>query len=242
MRILAAAFVAMLSSTVAMAQEPIKLTDGDRQLVVKEVIEYFKNNPQELVEAIVEWRKNQAPKEPTQTAPPSEKLPDPVTGRVDAPVSIMEFSDYGCSECNAVSSVLKEVAALDPDVRIIHRDSPRSSKDASAASIDMIAVASKGGDWAAMREIYLQQGVQPEYRIKALSLSGVEITNEDRRKAAKTMEVNANLADRTGAEKLPAIIIVVGQKVQALAGMQTKQSVLEAIANVSRAAAEQMKK
>jgi hypothetical protein len=41
---------------------------------------------------------------------------------------------------------------------------------------------------------------------------------------------------------LPAIIIVVGKKVQALAGPQTKESILQAVASVSKAAAEQMTK
>jgi protein-disulfide isomerase len=224
-----------------MAQEPIKLSDSDRQQVVSEVIDYFKKNPQELVEAIVKWREGQQ----TEAAKPEvapERLPDPVTGRKDAPVSILEFSDYGCAPCNAVSSTLKEIASLDPDVRIIHRDSPRSSMDATAASIDMISAAAKGGDWSAMRETYLKEGVKPETRIKAIAASGVEVSNDDRRKAATTMEISTKLAQKAGVSELPAIIIIVGKKVQALAGPQTKESILEAIASVSKAAAEQMAK
>jgi protein-disulfide isomerase len=222
-----------------MAQEPIKLTDGDRQQVVREVIDYFKKNPQELVEAIVKWREGQNAGV-AKAEPPTERLPDPVTGRADAPVSILEFSDYGCVPCNSVSQTLKEIAALDPDVRVIHRDSPRSSMDATAASIDMISAAANGGNWPAMREIYLREGVKPETRIKALAASGVEVTNDDRRKATKTMQTSTALAERSGATELPAIIIVVGQKVQALWGPQTKESVLQAIASVSKAAAQQI--
>ncbi len=241
MRILTAALVAMLSSTVAMAQEPIKLTDSDRQQVVNEVIDYFKKNPQELVEAIVKWREGQQ-SEPPKPEAAAERFPDPVTGRAEAPVSILEFGDYGCAPCNQVASTLKEVASMDPDIRIIHRDSPRSSMDATAASIDMISAAAAGGDWEAMRAVYLKEGVKPETRIKALAASGVEVSNDDRRKAAKTMEISTRLAERAGVTELPAIIIVVGKKVQALAGPQTKESILQAVAAVSKAAAEQMTK
>lgn len=244
MRILAAALVAMLTSTVAMAQEPIKLTDTDRQQIVNEVIDYFRQHPQELVESIVKWRESQGGStEKDAEVVKAERLPDPFTGRADAPVSIIEFSDYGCADCNTVSATLLEVAAMDPDIRIIHRDSPRSSKDATAASIDMISVAAKpGGKWQQMRAIYMKDGVQPETRIKALAEAGVEIDNTDRRKAMTTMEISNGLATRAGATSLPAIIVIVGNKVQALSGLQSKESILQAIASVSRAAAAQMAK
>jgi hypothetical protein len=242
MRILTAALVALLSTTVATAQEPIKLSDADRQKIVAEVIEHFRKNPQELVESIVRWRESTAPETAKATAAPSERLPDPMTGRRDAPVSIIEFSDYGCQPCNAVSELLIEIASQDPDIRIIHRDSPRSSMDATAASIDMIAAASKGGRFDLMRNLYLKEGVLPETRIKALAASGVEVDNKERQMATKTMEVSTGLARRAGASELPAIIVVVGNKVQALSGPQTKTSILEAVAAVSRAAAEQMSK
>jgi protein-disulfide isomerase len=227
-----------------MAQEPIKLTDSDRQQIVNEVIEHFRQHPQELVESIVKWRESQSgDAEKVGESEKTERLPDPFTGRTDAPVSIIEFSDYGCAECNAVSATLLEVASMDPDIRIIHRDSPRSSMDATAASIDMISVASKpGGKWQQMRAVYMKNGVQPETRIKALAEGGVEIDNADRRKAAKTMEVSTGLATRAGATSLPAIIVIVGNKVQALSGMQSKENILQAVASVSRAAAAQMAK
>ncbi|NTF17414.1 thioredoxin domain-containing protein [Agrobacterium rubi] len=241
MRILTAALFAMLSSTVSMAQEPIKLSDADRQQIVSQVIEHFRQNPQELVESILKWREGQ----PTAAAKSddaarSDRLPDPVSGRRDAPISIIEFSDYGCTPCNGVSAVLDELARQDPDIRIIHRDSPRSSIEATAASIDLIAAASKGGRLDLMRNIYLREGVQPETRIKALAASGVKVENADRKKATRTMEVSTGLAKRAGVVELPAIIVVVGNKVQALSGSQTKASILEAVATVSRAAAEQM--
>ena len=241
MRILTAALFAMLSSTVALAQEPIKLSDADRQKIVSEVIEHFRRNPQELVESIVKWREGQAAekKEPEQAAT-GDRLPDPVTGRRDAPISIIEFSDYGCAPCNQMSAMLDEVVRADPDIRLIHRDSPRSSVDAAAASIDLISAASKGGRVDLMRQIYLSEGVMPETRIKALAASGVQVENEDRRKATRTMEASTGLAQRAGVTELPAIIVVVGKKVQALSGPQTKASILQAIAAVSEAAAEQM--
>lgn len=239
MRILAAALVAMLTSTVAMAQEPIKLSDTDRQKIVSDVIAHFRANPQELVESILKWREGQSA-DKAKTVQAGERLPDPVTGRREAPISIIEFSDYGCAPCNAMSTMLDDIAKTDPDIRIIHRDIPRSSVDAAAASIDLIAAASKGGRLDQMRSIFLKEGVLPETRIKALAASGVKVDNDDRRKATRTMEVSNGLAERAGVTELPAIIIVVGQKVQALSGAQTKASIMQAVSDVTRAAAEKM--
>lgn len=238
MRILSAALIALMSSTVVLAQEPIKLTDGDRAKIVSEVIQHFKDNPEELVSAIVEWREKS---EKTETTKPSERLADPVSGFAGAPVSIIEFSDYGCVPCNDVSKILDSITTETPDVRIIHRDTPRSNIDAVSASLDMISVASKGGDWKSMRETFLTAGVQPETRIAALSKAGVEVTNADRAKAAETMTVSKGLAERSGIAELPAVIVVVGNKVQALPGPQTRDTILNAIVSVKKAAAADQK-
>lgn len=243
MRILTAALVAMLSSTVVLAQEPIKLSDADRQKVVDEVIEHFRSNPEELVEAIIEWRERQANKGAGKAAQAgADRLPDPISGRRDAAVTIIEFSDYGCGACNTLSATVDEVAKADPDVRIVHRDIPRSSPDAVSASIDLIAAASKGGNISAMRAVYLREGVAPETRIKALAASGVTVETEERRKARGTFEASVALAEKAGVEALPAMIVLVGNKVKALSGPQTKTAILEAIAEVSRAAATEMAK
>jgi protein-disulfide isomerase-like protein with CxxC motif len=123
-------------------------------------------------------------------------------------------------------------------VRIVHRDFPHSSIDAVQASLDLISAASKGGDWQAMRRIYLVEGIAPETRIKALAASGVEVTNDDRAKASDTMAKSKALAEKAGVTGLPAIIVVVGGKVQALTGPQSKDAILAAIASVRKAAAQ----
>lgn len=234
MRILAAFLVAAMSTTVSLAQEPIKLSGADRALVVREVVDYFKQHPDELVEAIVKWRESNS--DEIVKAQTADTLPDPTTGRADAPVTIIEFGDYGCAECNGVSSVLDAVALADKDVRLMHRDFPRSNIDAVQASLDLISAASKGGDWHAMRRLYLIEGVAPETRIKALAASGAQVTNEDRAKASETLTKSKTLAEKAGVTTLPAVIVVVGSKVQALTGPQTKDSVLAAIASVRKAA------
>lgn len=235
MRILYAALFVMMSTTVSLAQEPGKLSEDDRATIVAEVVRHFRENPEELVEAIVEWRAKNPDASETQAA--AARLPDPVTGRMDAPVSIIEFSDYGCAPCNAVSTVLDGIADETPDIRIIHRDAPRSSVDAVAASIDLISSASKGGDWHAMRRKFLSAGVKPETRITAIAEAGVEVNNADRAKAAQTMTVSKGLAERSGIKELPALIVVVGNKVKVLPGMQSKESILEAVVSVRKAAA-----
>lgn len=236
MRILAAFLVAAMSSTVALAQEPIKLSDADRALVVRDVVDYFRKHPDELVESIVKWRESQSGA--LAKAQSDAALPDPVTGRADAPVAVLEFGDYGCGDCNAVSSALDAVVLADKDVRIVHRDFPHSSIDAVQASLDLISAASKGGDWQAMRRIYLVEGIAPETRIKALAASGVEVTNEDRAKASDTMAKSKALAEKAGVTALPAIIVVVGGKVQALTGPQSRDAILAAVASVRKAAAQ----
>lgn len=230
MRILSPALaIAILAATAQASAQP--LSRDDRQAIVQDVIEHFRRNPQELVEAIVDWRKRQA--EDVKTAAPPDA---PVSGNPGGDVTVFEFSDYGCEPCRRLSTAVDAVAAKDGSVRIVHHDYPVSGSDAMAASMDLASVYASGGNWQALRAAYLAQGVAPETRIAALSAAGLQAGSEGSKEAAALLTANRALAARAGVAQMPAIIVAAGDKVQALSGAMAEAEVAAAVAAIRQAA------
>jgi protein-disulfide isomerase len=208
-----------------------KLSDEDRTLIVEEVIDHFKNNPSELVEAIMNWR------EKAQSSVVEAKFPTPMSGNPSGDVTIFEFPDYGCEPCNAVSRTIDKIASNDKGVGVVHHDLPRSGGVlAVQAANEIIAVNAIGGDWTHLRATYLNQGIQPETRLKALNDIKVQPLSLDTPTALNNIRANNELAKKTGLASQPAIVIAVGDKVQALNGNITEAMVQEAIKALRQAA------
>lgn len=223
--------LAFFSASLANATEVPKLSDDDRNLIVEEVINHFKNNPSELVEAIISWR------EKAETSVIKAKFPTPTSGNQSGDVTIFEFPDYGCEPCNAVSRIIDKIAASDKGVGVVHHDLPRSGGVlAVQAANEIIAVNAIGGDWTHLREVYLDQGIEPEIRLKALNDLRVQPLSLDTPAALNNIRANNELAKKTGLVSQPAIVIAVGDKVQALNGTITETMVLEAIKALRQAA------
>ncbi|MDW9478949.1 thioredoxin domain-containing protein [Sinorhizobium meliloti] len=217
----------MLIPSAAHAQQS-RLSDEDRRGIVNEVIEHFRKNPEELVEAIA------AAKRPEAMAGADAfvgSAVDPWYGPADAPISIMVFSDYGCAPCNDVEKILDRIAASRGDVKIVHRDYPVSGEHSVAASLDIIQAfnAKPQVDWMKLRRELMEKGVAPEYRIEALRFAGVDQSAEASAAVKLTLLKNRELARRAGVSTLPAVIVMKGDGVVPISGDVTEEGINEAI-------------
>jgi protein-disulfide isomerase len=213
----------------AVCAQQARLSDEDRKAVVNEVIEHFKQHPEELLGASAA-QKAQPPSAPAVEAFAGSAI-DPWYGNADAPISIMVFSDYGCSTCNEVETMLDKIATSRDDVKIVHRDYPVSGEDSVAASLDVIqAFNSKPqGDWMKLRQQLMAKGVAPEYRIEALRAAGIDQSGETSAGVKLTLLKNRELARRAGVKTLPAVIVMKGEGVVPISGDVTADGVNEAI-------------
>jgi protein-disulfide isomerase len=217
----------MLIPSAVLAQQS-RLSEEDRKAVVGEVIDYFRKNPNDLIEAIT------ASKRPAST-PGSESFVgsaiDPWYGEENAPISIMVFSDYGCAPCNDVETILDRIADARSDVKIVHRDYPVSGEHSVAASLDVIQSfnSKPQGDWMALRRELMAKGVAPEYRIEALRAAGIKQSGETSAAVKLTLLKNRELARRAGVATLPAVIVMKGDGVVPISGDVTEAGINEAI-------------
>lgn len=228
MRILSPVVAVAMLGVATAAAAPV-LSDEDRAAIVRDVVEHFKRNPGELVDAIVEWRERE-----TRRAAASV----PMSGNPEGDVTIFEFPDYGCDPCRELSKAVDEVAAADGAIRVVHHDYPLSGPDAAAAAVDVVAANAAGKDWKALRSAFLASGVAPETRIAAIERTGASAGKEYRDAAIAVLVANRQLAAKAGVSALPAVIVAAGGKVQALVGPVTKADLEAAVARLRKAAAE----
>nr|WP_250807769.1 thioredoxin domain-containing protein [Neorhizobium tomejilense] len=215
----------MLIPSVAAAQQA-SLSDADRRLIVREVIEHFRKNPGELIGAVAADKPAEQSKSDFTGA-----AMDPVHGPEDAPYSILVFSDYGCGPCNDAEKMLDGLLKERKDIKLVHRDYPVSGEDSVAASLDVIAAfnATPPQDWLKLRAGLMEKGVAPEYRIQALRAAGIEQNGDVSASVKLTLLKNRELARRAGVNTLPAIIVMKGDGVVPLSGGVTKEGVLKAL-------------
>jgi len=201
------------------------LTEVDRQAIINGVVQHFREHPQELVEAILDWREK-------ETAKLAKPAPVPVTGNPSGDVVVYEFQDYGCQACREAGSVLDRLAAEDGAISIVHYDHPVSGQEAVSAALDLVAANAAGGDYAAARKVLLENGDGPETRTKALQAAGVGPTVLDRAAAAETLRNNRDLAAKTGIGQLPAVVVVSGTRMIPLSGKINYEDLQAAVSSV----------
>lgn len=227
MRILASVFVSSLlvfSPITSHASLAGKISKEEKQEIIDEVISYFKNNPAEIVEAIIEWRKK------SEETVEKSVFPIPTSGNPAGDVTIFEFPDYGCNPCNEISSIIDRISAEDGMIAIVHHDLPRNGGVlAVQAASEIIAANGEGLDWSHLRNTFIKYGIQPETRLKALEELGVNPHTINAISAMPNIRENNEIAKRTGIQTLPSIVIAVNDKAQVLSGKITEKMIKDTI-------------
>jgi protein-disulfide isomerase len=114
------------------------------------VKEYLLREPEILFEMQTAFQRNQLATQTLAAEGAWEKLlasskDDPYIGRKDAPITIIEFSDYDCGVCKAaVPWVLAQVDDRRSDIKVIVKESAVRGADSRRAAIAAMAAHSQG--------------------------------------------------------------------------------------------------
>jgi len=240
MRAAVAAAAFALLSVPALSQEPappgpvteftVGLSAEDKEAIIAGVVEYFKRNPEELVESILTWRQRGAP----ASAPDA----DPSSGNPGGDVTVIEFVDHGCVPCREASDRLAGIAASDGGIRIVHKDFPVGSKESAEASMQVLAASRSGGSWsAAARSLASAGRLDAAAVAAAVKASGAGTASAEALSSARaSIEANRQLAARLGIRVLPAMAVLSGGKVQILTGNLTEADITASVKGIRQAA------
>jgi protein-disulfide isomerase len=114
------------------------------------VKEYLLREPEILFEMQTAFQRNQLATQTLAAEGAWEKLlasskDDPYIGRKDAPITIIEFSDYDCGVCKAaVPWVMAQVDDRRSDIKLIVKESAVRGEDSRRAAIAAMAAHSQG--------------------------------------------------------------------------------------------------
>lgn len=91
----------------------------------------------------------------------AEQAKGPVQGNADAPVQIVEFSDFECPHCKKAQPKLEQLMSESPNARLVFENFPLSQihkwADRAAGYADCIARQSPEQFWKFSREVFDQQ-------------------------------------------------------------------------------------
>jgi len=212
----------------AAATEYRPLSESEKASIAREVIRYFKENPGELVQAIIDWRRRG---EEALITPE-----DPVSGNPAGDVTVIEFTDLGCAPCRETATALKTIVATDGRVKVIHKDLPASGEDASNASLLMIASIRSGAERHKISDLVPAESFNSEAVIAALKSANLKDLSPDRLSAARdALTRNRLLAARLGIKSLPALAVVSGDRLKILTGQLSAEEIKGAVNEVRAA-------
>lgn len=210
----------LLWSAAVFAQAPAApVSPKDRAAFEAIIKDYLLKNPGIIREAIERLR---AMEEAEQAQKVSAALsqnrasllndPDsPVAGNPKGDVTVVEFFDYNCGYCKKVAGSLLDLAARDPNVRIVYKEYPilgPESVEAARAAL----VAHKQGKYLAFHQAMMTGSGRGAQAIQAaLTKAGVDPKQVAKETAdpaiTRIIERNQKLAAALEIQGTPAFII-----------------------------------
>jgi protein-disulfide isomerase len=136
----------------------------------------------------------------------------PARGTADAPVTIVEFTDFHCGYCREAESVLAEVLTRYP-VRVVHRDLPGDAAHPGAREAHEAArcADAQGRFWAYRQELFTGSPKSGADLKAAARAAALDLEVYDRCMAAGTaraaIEADAADARRLGVKTTPTFFV-----------------------------------
>jgi protein-disulfide isomerase len=122
----------------------------------------------------------------------------PTRGPADAPITIVEFSDFACGYCNRMQPVLRQVERLHPGlIRWVYRPLPLDEDDGTLASEAAIAAGLQGRFWPMHDRLFAVRGRVDRAAVELLAVElGLDLVRfrDDLDRGAARAAVDANLA------------------------------------------------
>jgi protein-disulfide isomerase len=160
--------------------------------------------------------------------------PSPIFGKAEAPIAIVEYSDFQCPYCARVTPLLKELHKKYPDkVKLVFKHFPLSFHQAARpAAIASLAAHEQGKFWEMHDALFEnQRGLKPDNMAEFAEKAGLDLERFKKDMEAKEAEY-AKLVDadfRQGqsvAVRGTPTLYINGKKVQnrSVEGMSAKGS------------------
>jgi protein-disulfide isomerase len=136
----------------------------------------------------------------------------PIIGQIDAPLTIVEFFDYRCPHCSAMSKLVDEAVRNDPQIKIVLRPVVLSGDESLKISTLILAAdTQKQGATLSLHKDIMDLPSVPTYdSVKAIAVSkgiNVEQAETDGELFKPIVAQNTSLIVDIGFYGVPALVI-----------------------------------
>lgn len=217
------ASVAIADTKTTTTTQAAAVSATERAKIESIVHDYLVNKPEVLVEAMQTLQKKEMEqtqniiKQTGQNASRYSKnlfhaANDPVSGNASGKVTVVEFFDYQCPHCVAMSAILDSVVKNNPDVRVIYKELPIRGPMSEIAARAALA-ANKQGKYTELHH-KLMASNQPLTEAVIFEMAKSVGLNVDQLKKDmqdgsinKQLQVNMKLRDDLNLFGTPAIFV-----------------------------------
>ncbi len=137
---------------------------------------------------------------------------DPLRGRADAPIAIVEFFDVRCPYCKQLHLAMAELVRRNPDVRVVLKDLPVLGPNSLLAARALLA-AQRQGKYEALHAALMRLREDPTEAVlrreaERAGLDWARLRREmDDPAIARRLEANRGLAEQLRIEGTPALVV-----------------------------------
>jgi protein-disulfide isomerase len=180
-------------------------------------------------------------------------LNGPTRGPVDAPVTIVEFSDMQCPHCQKAAPVMDSLLAQEPDVHFVFQNFPlpmHNWAEKGAAYVDCVGHASNEAVWKFIDKTFEDQAniteANADEKLKAIAtaagVNGDEIAACTAKPETKShIEASVALGKSLGITGTPTLFIN-GRSVGATAPLETLKKIVDFEVSLEKGTAEKIAK
>lgn len=172
------------------------LTDQQRKGVEAIIHQYLLDNPQVVQEALIELQTRDVRGRIDGVRSAMETpFAGAVLGPVNAPITLVKFTDYNCGYCRSSVPDVERILAENPDVRVILREAPILTASSKTAAFWAFAAAEQGKYPAFHKALFAGGRVTDSSIAKAAAAAGLDVplAAKQIQKPEYQNEVEANL-------------------------------------------------
>lgn len=185
---------------------------GDRERVETIIRDYILEHPEILPQAMENLQKRENARQLAGMRQHVETpFPGAVLGNPSGRVTLVEFTDFGCTFCRQSVADIDALIAANPDLRVVIRELPILSP-ASGDAAKMALAAAEQGKYAAFHRAMFAAGQPgPETIAAAANAAGLDMARANRVAADPRTEAelmrNVELAKQLGFNGTPSWVV-----------------------------------
>lgn len=202
------AALGILTPAVSLYAKPTtNVTPEERTKIENVVSDYLEKNPEVIIHALQSYQQKQmeqaqdAMKKTQATSPKfSDALfrqaHDPIAGNPNGKITVVEFFDYQCPHCIAMTEIIDNLVKSNPNIRVIFKEFPIRGQ-MSEISAKAALAANQQGKYFEFHKGLMNSKVEPLteneiYKIAASAGLNVDQLKKDMDSATVTNQIKAN--------------------------------------------------